>query len=53
MFKLSGIFGDATKKTLRQHAKTIELINQLEPQMEALSDELLRGMTQGFRIRLQ
>ena len=53
MFKLSNLFGDPSQKTLRQHAKTLERINALEPQMQALSDEALRDMTHGLRNRLQ
>lgn len=52
MFKLSNLFGDEGKKTLRQHAKTVDGISALEPHMQALSDEALRDMTQGFRNRL-
>ena len=53
MFKLSGLFGDDGQKIVRQHAKTIERIAALEPQMQALTSETLRLTTHALRNRLQ
>ena len=53
MFSLKSLLGDEGKKTLRQHAKAIEQINALEPEMESLSDDTLREMTNKLRHRLE
>ncbi len=52
MFKLSGLFAGDGQKTFRQHAKTIDRINALEPEMQALSDDTLLKMTHGLRNRI-
>jgi preprotein translocase subunit SecA len=52
MFGLSKLFGDEASKVLRQHQGMLERINALEPEMEALSDEVLRSMTHKLRNRL-
>jgi len=53
MFKLPALFGDESKKTVRRHASMVERIASFEPEMQALSDETLRGMTTGLRNRLE
>jgi preprotein translocase subunit SecA len=46
------IFGDANERELKRYWRAVEQINELEPSMEALSDEELRGKTAEFRERL-
>lgn len=50
---LSKIFGSRNERTLKKLGKTVELINQLEPEMEALSDEELKAKTTEFKERLE
>lgn len=50
---LSKIFGSRNERTLKKLRKTVELINQLEPAMEALSDEELKAKTTEFKERLE
>ncbi|AUD78297.1 preprotein translocase subunit SecA [Kangiella profundi] len=50
---LSKIFGSRNERTLKKLRKTVELINQLEPGMEALSDEELKAKTTEFKERLE
>ncbi len=50
---LSKIFGSRNERTLKKLRKTVELINQLEPEMEALSDEELKAKTTEFKERLE
>ena len=52
MVRLKGLFGDEGKKVLRQHAESVAAIAALEPELEALSDETLRGMTAKLRSRI-
>ena len=52
MFKIPSLFGTDTQKVLHQHAKTVAAVAAFEPQMQALSDETLLGMTRAFRARL-
>lgn len=40
-------------REIRRYRKTVEVINALEPEVHALSDEELRGKTHEFRQRLQ
>ena len=49
---LTRIFGSRNERVLRQLGKTVAQINALEPKMEALSDDELRGKTDEFRQRL-
>ncbi len=50
---LSKIFGSRNERTLKKLRKTVELINQLEPEMEALSDEQLKAKTTEYKERLE
>ena len=49
---LTLIFGSRNDRLLKQYRKTVERINALEPGLEGLSDEQLRGKTEEFRQRL-
>jgi len=49
---LKKIFGSRNERLLRQYGKTVTRINALEPGMQALSDEALRGKTAEFKARL-
>jgi preprotein translocase SecA subunit len=51
--KLFGGFIDSNEKAVKRFDKTIERINALEPQMQALSDEQLHAKTDEFRNRLK
>jgi preprotein translocase subunit SecA len=46
------IFGSANDRQLKPMRRRVQKINTLEPMMEALSDEALRGKTVEFRKRL-
>ena len=46
------IFGSANDRQLKPMRRRVQKINTLEPMMEALSDEALRGKTLEFRKRL-
>jgi preprotein translocase subunit SecA len=50
---LKKIFGSRNDRTIKQLRRQVEQINQLEPQMQALSDEVLRAKTDSFRERIQ
>lgn len=50
---LNKIFGSRNERTLKKLRKTVELINQLEPEMEALSDEQLKAKTTEYKERLE
>jgi preprotein translocase subunit SecA len=45
------LFGTANDRTVRQMRPTVEKINALEPEFEALSDEALKAKTDEFRER--
>lgn len=47
------IFGDLNEKEVKRMRKIVDHINSLEPQMEQLSDEQLKGKTVEFRERLE
>ncbi|MEC0093641.1 preprotein translocase subunit SecA [Paenibacillus macquariensis] len=47
------IFGDTNERDVKRLMKTVELINQMEPQYVALSDEQLKAKTDEFRARLE
>lgn len=49
---IKAIFGSKNERELKRMGKTVSAINDLEPQMQALSDEQLRAKTQEFRDRL-
>ena len=46
------IFGSANDRSLKAYQRRVPQINALEPQMQALSDEALRGQTAALRARL-
>ncbi|TBL73021.1 preprotein translocase subunit SecA [Paenibacillus thalictri] len=47
------IFGDSNDREIKRYWKVVERINELEPTIQALSDEELKGKTQEFRDRLE
>ena len=47
----SKIFGSRNQRIIKRHRKTVEKINQLEPEFGALSDEELAAKTVEFRQR--
>ena len=49
---LTKIFGSRNDRTIKQYRKTVAIINGLEAQYEALSDEQLRAKTDEFRARV-
>ena len=49
---LTKIFGSRNDRLIKQYRKTVALINGLEAQYEALSDEQLRAKTDEFRARV-
>ena len=49
---LTKIFGCRNDRLIRQYRKRCVQINKLEPAMQALTDEHLRGKTAEFRERL-
>jgi len=48
---LTRIFGSRNQRLVRRYSKDVRLIGELEPQMQALSDEELAGKTSEFRDR--
>ena len=48
---LQKIFGSRNQRLLKGYRKTVRKINQLEPQMQALSDDELRTKTEEFKQR--
>ncbi|MEA2614990.1 MAG: preprotein translocase subunit SecA [Chloroflexota bacterium] len=52
MSRLTRILGDPIKKDVRRAGSTVDAINALEAQMQALGDEELRAKTAEFRERL-
>ncbi|UCC55330.1 MAG: preprotein translocase subunit SecA [Gammaproteobacteria bacterium] len=50
---LSKIFGSRNERQLKRMSRVVTRINELEPEMEALSDEQLKARTEEFRRRLQ
>ncbi|HLY51514.1 MAG TPA: preprotein translocase subunit SecA, partial [Steroidobacteraceae bacterium] len=50
---LTRIFGSRNERLIRGYARHVRTANQLEPQIQALSDEALRGKTDEFRARLK
>jgi len=49
---LTKIFGSRNDRLLKQYRTIVARINAMEPQLEQLSDEALRGKTQAFRERI-
>ena len=49
---LKKIFGSRNDRLIRQYSQTVRAINALEPKIQALSDEALRGKTAEFRERI-
>ena len=47
------LFGTANDRILKSFEKTVAAINDLEPTLEALSDDALRARTVEFRARLE
>ncbi|GAB6927529.1 preprotein translocase subunit SecA [Paenibacillus sp. JCM 10914] len=47
------IFGDTNERDVKRLMKTVEVINKMEPEFEALSDEQLQGKTAEFRARIE
>jgi len=47
------LFGTANDRILKTFAKTVEAINAIEPELEALSDDALKARTDDFRARLK
>ena len=47
------VFGSRNDRQVRRMQKTVDRINALEPEMEALSEDALRGKTVEFRERLE
>jgi preprotein translocase subunit SecA len=50
---LTKVFGSRNQRLIKQFAKTVDRINALEPDMQALSDESLRGKTGELKERHQ
>jgi preprotein translocase subunit SecA len=46
------IFGDANEREVKRLQKTVDQINSLEPEIQRLSDEQLKGKTEEFKQRL-
>ncbi|MDY6978769.1 MAG: preprotein translocase subunit SecA [Pseudomonadota bacterium] len=46
------VFGSRNERLVKQMGKTVERINALEPEIQALSDDALRNKTAEFRQRL-
>ncbi|MFN7211035.1 MAG: preprotein translocase subunit SecA, partial [Aggregatilineales bacterium] len=49
---LKGIFGDPNERDLKRYREVVEVINALEAQMKALTNDQLRAKTDEFRQRL-
>lgn len=47
------IFGDTNERDVKRLMKTVDVINKLEPEFEALSDEQLKAKTEEFRARIE
>ena len=46
------LFGSRNERLIRKMMKSVQAINALEAQMEALTDDELKGKTAEFRARL-
>ena len=49
---LTKIFGSRNDRLLKQYRTSVARINAMEVELEKLSDEALRGKTQGFKERI-
>jgi len=49
---LQKLFGSRNQRLIKQYQKTVATINALEPQVEGLTDDQLRGKTTEFRQRV-
>lgn len=49
---LTQIFGSRNERLLKGYRRTVQQINALEPQFEALTDDQLRGKTEEFKQRI-
>ncbi|MDH3901069.1 MAG: preprotein translocase subunit SecA, partial [Gammaproteobacteria bacterium] len=49
----SKVFGSRNERQLKRMSRVVTRINELEPELEALSDEQLKSRTEEFRQRLQ
>ena len=49
---LTSIFGSRNERLLKAYRQTVQQINAMEPQFEALSDDALRAKTVEFRQRI-
>jgi preprotein translocase subunit SecA len=49
---LDKIFGTKNERDVKRMSPMVDVIGELEPQMQALSDEQLRAKTEEFRVRL-
>ncbi|HWU82394.1 MAG TPA: preprotein translocase subunit SecA [Methylophilaceae bacterium] len=47
------VFGSRNDRLVKQYSNNVRLINELEPAMQALSDEQLRAKTEEFKQRYQ
>ncbi|WP_068778983.1 preprotein translocase subunit SecA [Paenibacillus sp. GM2] len=47
------IFGDTNERDVKRLMKTVDIINKLEPEFIALTDEQLQGKTAEFRERIE
>lgn len=47
------IFGDTNDRDVKRLMKTVDVINGLEPEFVALSDEALKAKTEEFRARIE
>ena len=50
---LTKVFGSQNERELKRMQPIVDQINALEPAIQALSDEELRGQTSVFRQRLE
>ena len=49
---LTNLFGSRNQRLLKRLSKKVGAINNLEPELQALTDELLKSKTEEFRSRL-
>ncbi|MDF2662206.1 MAG: subunit SecA of preprotein translocase [Paenibacillus sp.] len=47
------IFGDSNDREIKRLMRTVEMINEMEPQIKALSDDELRNKTAEFRSKIE
>src|SRR5690606_40290874 len=50
---LKALFGSRNDRILKQYRRQVSQINALEPKLEQLSDEQIKGKTVEFRQRLE